>query len=87
MKLAINIFLYFAIALLVVQNLLPAAALCALLFTFRAGGIWLIPLGFFIDGYFGAFYSVPVCSLVAIVWYVASEYLRPLLIIQYKTYA
>lgn len=87
MKSAINIFLYFAVALLVAQNLLLWAALCAALFTFRVGGAWLIPLGIFIDGYFGAFYSVPMFSLAAIVWYVVSEYLRPLLIVQYKSYA
>lgn len=87
MKYVINIFLYAAVALLVVQNLLLWAAVCALLFTFRAGGIWMIPLGIFIDGYFGAFYAVPIFSIVAIVGYVVSEYLRPLLIMQSKNYA
>ncbi len=69
--------LYIFIAILIVQNQLLLAFLAVLLFTYYRSAVWLIPLGFFIDGYFDAFFSVPVFSLAAISWYVASEFFKP----------
>ena len=87
MKTFINIILYISTALLVLQNHLLLAAALAVIFTFRVNAVWLIVLSVAIDGYFGAFYSLPLFSLVSIFWYVVSEYLRPLLVVQYKQYA
>lgn len=84
MKFLITIFLYFAIALLVTQNHLWLAAGATALFTFRIGAVWLIPLAIFIDGYFGAFYTTPIFSIAASLWYVASEFIKPQLILQYE---
>ncbi len=77
MKFLIQSILFVSIALLVVQNQLLLAFMAALLFTYYRNAIWLIPLGFLIDGYFDAFYTIPVFSLVAIFWYVVSEFLKP----------
>ena len=77
MSLFIQSFLFVSIALLVVQNQLVLAFLAALLFTYYRSAAWLIPLGFLVDGYFDAFYTVPLFSLVAILWYVISEFLKP----------
>lgn len=71
------VILYIFIALLVIQNQLILAALAALLFTYYVNAIWLIPLGFMIDGYFGAFEAVPVFSIVTIAWYAVSEFFKP----------
>ncbi len=60
--------LYVLIALLIVQNQLLLAFLAVLLFTYYRNAAWLIPLGFLIDGYFEAFFAVPVFSIAAIVW-------------------
>lgn len=83
MKFLVSLFLYFGIALLVTQNHLWLAAAATILFTSRAGAIWLVPLAIFIDGYFGAFYHVPFFSIVASLWYVVSEFTKPQLIVQY----
>ena len=77
MSFFIQSFLFVSIALLVVQNQLVLAFLAALLFTYYRSAAWLIPLGFFVDGYFDAFYTVPLFSLVAILWYLISEFLKP----------
>ena len=77
MSFFIQSFLFVSIALLVVQNQLVLAFLAALLFTYYRSAAWLIPLGFLVDGYFDAFYTVPLFSLVAILWYLISEFLKP----------
>jgi hypothetical protein len=77
MKLLAYFLLYISIALLVIQNQLLLAGLLALLFTYYLSAVWLIPLGFLIDGYFGAFASVPVFSIITILWYACFEFLRP----------
>ncbi|MBP6923954.1 MAG: hypothetical protein KBC62_01100 [Candidatus Pacebacteria bacterium] len=71
---------------MVMQNHLIVGFLLVVVFTFRVGALLLIPLAVFIDGYFGAFYSVPMITMVAILWYVASEFVRPQLLMQYKRY-
>jgi len=81
MNFTLNILLYFFIALMLVQNHLIVAFLAVGIFTFRVGAVWLLPLAFLIDGYFGAFYHVPVISLCAIVWFFATEFIRPRLLI------
>jgi hypothetical protein len=69
--------LYLSITLLIIQNQLLLAFLLVLLFTYYRSAAWLIPLGFLIDGYFNAFFAVPVFTITAIVWYVISEFLKP----------
>ena len=69
--------LYILIAILTVQNQLLLAFLAALLFTYYRSAVWLIPLGFLIDGYFSAFHAIPMFSIATILWYVASEFLKP----------
>ena len=86
MKLAINIFLYIFIALMMLQNHLIFATVGIVLFTFRCGAVWLLPLAFAIDGYFGAFYAIPYITIAACAWYVVSEFIRPQLLLQYETY-
>jgi hypothetical protein len=86
MKLFVNIFLYLTIAFLLLQNYLLIAGLFVLIFTYRAGAVWLIPLAFCLDGYFGAFYSVPYITLASLIWYGVSGFARPRLIMQHKDY-
>ena len=59
------------------QNLLLFTCMLAVVFTFRFGAVWLLPLAFLLDAYFGAFATAPVFSLVAVCWYVVFELLRP----------
>lgn len=86
MRFFITLVLYFAIALTVMENQLIIAGLLIGWFTFRVGAIWLIPLAFLLDGYFSAFSHIPYISLIACVWYVISEYVRPRLIVQSQSY-
>ena len=86
MKFFFTLVIYFSIALMVIENQLIIAALLAAWFTFRIGAVWLLPLAFLLDGYFGAFADIPYISLITCVWYVISEYIRPRLIVQSNTY-
>lgn len=86
MSFLFNVFLYLLITLLVLQNHLIIAFLLVTLFTYRAGAIWLLPIGFILDGYFGAFVHTPYLSIIAIGWYVLSEFVRPKLLVQYRVY-
>lgn len=84
MRFLITFILYFTIALLVMHNHLLLAAFATIMFTFRIGAIWLIPLAICIDGYFGAFYTMPFFSIGALLWYAVSEFIKPRLILQYE---
>lgn len=69
-----------------VQNHLLIGFILVLIFTFRHGALLLIPLAFLIDGYFGAFQTIPTITLLAITWYAFSAIARPQLLMQYKAY-
>lgn len=86
MKLIFHIVLYFFIALMVLQNHLFIALVATIIFTYRVGALWLLPLSFCIDGYFGAFAAMPIFSMFATGWYVLSEFIRPQLTLQFKPY-
>lgn len=86
MNFSLNIILFLLIALLVVHNFLLLALFVAALFSYRAGAIWLIPLAFAIDGYFGAFHTLPLFSMFAAGWYVLTEFIRPQLMLQRSSY-
>ena len=64
------------VAVAVMQNLLWLAGLFALLFTFYFGAGALFILAVLIDGYYNVYASVPVFSLMALVWYFVSELIR-----------
>ena len=86
MNFLFNISLYILILLLVLQNHLVFGFLLVIVFTYRVGALWLLPLGFLIDGYFGAFANIPYMSITAIGWYVLSEFVRPKLLVHYRGY-
>jgi len=86
MRFFITLALYFFIALMVIENQLIVAALLVLWFTSRVGAVWLLPLAFLLDGYFGAFADIPYITITACVWYIISEYIRPRLITQPNSY-
>lgn len=78
----INVVLYISITIAVLQNVFVVAVPLTIWFTFRAGAVWLIPLAFLIDGYFGAFYAIPIFSITICVWFSISEVIRPRLLWQ-----
>lgn len=77
----ISIFIYISITIAVLQNVFIVAIPLAIWFTFRCGAGWLLPLALLIDGYFGAFYTVPYFSITIIFWFFITEIVRPRLII------
>jgi len=62
------------------QGWLLVATAALLLFSAFGPTAILIPLAVLVDGYFGNFTSVPGLSIVAVGWYLLSEYLRPRMI-------
>lgn len=72
----IAVILYLLIILAAMQSHLLLGLLATGLFTFRYGAVALLPLAVLLDGYYGAFFTVPLFSIAAIVWYVLSEVLR-----------
>lgn len=82
MNLLYNSLLYILITFLIFQNHLLLAVIAVGVFTWRVGAVWLLPLAVCIDGYFGAFYEVPVISLVAGTWFLVTEFIRPRLLLK-----
>lgn len=76
MKFIYMILAMILVAVAVMQNLLWLAALFTLLFTAYFGAGALFILAVLIDGYYNVFVSVPVFSLIALVWYFVSELIR-----------
>ena len=59
------------------QNAVLLTLFLVILFTLRFGAAWLLPAAIVLDAYYGGFTGVPGISLVALVWFVASELVRP----------
>lgn len=64
------------IGLAILQNLLLLAGVFILFFTYTFGAVYLLPFAVLIDGYYGAFYSVPYFSLSMLIWFILSEMIR-----------
>lgn len=80
MKFFLGLSLCLIIAISVMQNWIWLACLCTLLFSLRFHSAALILLAIVLDGYYGAFYTVPILSLSAICWLIFIEALKPKLI-------
>lgn len=80
MKIFSAIFIYLLILVAILQNWLLLAAGLIILFSIQFSAAALIPIAILTDGYFGNFSSFPYLSLLAIVWYLLVEYIRPLII-------
>jgi hypothetical protein len=76
MRILVATVLVLAIGVLFIQHHLLVALLLSGLFTMWFGGLALLVLALLIDAYFGAFLTFPYLSVVALVWYVASELVR-----------
>ena len=75
--------MYISIPLLILQNLIVLAGISILIFSIKYGAVALIPLGILIDGYFGNYHTVPYISILAVLWYLLVEFLRPILLTRY----
>ncbi len=85
MKPFLAIVTLFVIIFSFLQNWLLLALVLSVFYSLRFGAIILIPVAILIDGYFGNFHTWPYLSLLAVVWYVIIEYLRPKLIDRLET--
>jgi hypothetical protein len=68
--------LYLVIIFLFMQGYLLLGVMAVAMYTFVFSAAALLPLAILLDGYYGAFYSVPMFSISAIGWYLLSEGLR-----------
>ena len=82
MRVVNNILIFIATVLSVLHGQLLIAALLSVWFTYRSGAAWLLVAAVLIDGYFGAFFSVPYLTIVALLWYAFSEWIRPRLLLE-----
>ena len=80
-KSIVGIILFLVIVFSILQNALFIAAAAISIFSVKYSSYPLIPLAIVLDAYFGAFYQVPVLSLVSIVWVAAVELIRPRLFV------
>lgn len=86
MRNLISVFLYLTIIVTLLQGLFVVTVPLAIWFSFRVGALALLPVAILIDGYFGAFFEIPVLSIVTLLWYVVCELLRPQLLWQNEEY-
>lgn len=77
MNTSFTVVLYISIIAFVLLGWFVAAVPLAIWFSFRVSAIWLIPAAFLVDGYFAAFDSFPVLTIVTIVWFIGTEVVRP----------
>jgi len=68
--------LYLVIIFSVMQSQILIGIVTVVLYTFKFSATALLPLAIILDGYYGAFYTVPVFSIGIIIWYVVSEIFR-----------
>lgn len=80
MNFIFGIILYLAIILSVMHNWFLLVFVIVVVFSLKFRSALLIPLAIFLDGYYGAFYTLPVLSTMSIVWFVFIEYLKPKLL-------
>ena len=76
MKIVYAFLALFLIGVASMLNLLWLTALFAIVFTYYFGASWLLVIAILLDGYFNAFTTIPVFSLVALGWYIFSELAR-----------
>lgn len=77
MRMILAIVLYVIIIFSFVQNWLFLTAATILLFSLKFNSMMLIPLAMLFDGYFGNFFTIPILSIISILWFVLVELLRP----------
>lgn len=68
--------LYGLIIISIMQSLLVLGVAATIIFTLKYSGVALIPLAIVLDGYYGAFFTLPLLSIAAVGWYVVSEVIR-----------
>ncbi len=62
------------------------AGILVVLFTVKANPVWLIPMAIIIDAFFGAFYTAPYLSVIMVLWYIMSEFVKPRIFIKKDEY-
>lgn len=68
--------LYLVIIFSFMQNHILLGLFAVVIYTFTFSAVLLIPLAILLDGYYGAFYTLPVFSLATILLYLLSEIIR-----------
>ncbi len=76
----LRISLFILIALLMLTPFFWLAGLIAVWYMFCFTGFELIILAILIDGYFGAFYNVPIISILTIIMVFSIDLLKPTLL-------
>lgn len=74
-----SIFLYLIIIFSFLQSWAVITFGVVVVFSFRNNPVFLIPLAILFDGYFGGFYTIPVLSLLSVIWFVIVESIKPTL--------
>jgi len=77
----VGVLLFLLILFAVLQNALFLAAAAVSFFSIKYSAYPLIPLAIMLDAYFGAFYTVPILSICAVVWATGVELIRPRLFV------
>lgn len=68
--------LYLVIIFSFMQNHIWLGLFAAMIYTFTFSAVLLLPLAILLDGYYGAFHTLPVFSLATILLYLLSEIIR-----------
>lgn len=76
-----RLFAFILIASLAITPLYWGAFILAIWYIFRFSGYELIVLAVLVDGYFGAFYNVPVITIVTTVLVFTIDFLKPTLLL------
>ncbi len=73
--------LYLATAVMATFGNYLVLGCLVIVFSIRFNTVVLVPLAFALDGYYGAFHTFPMLSMLSILWYVGTETLRPRMVL------
>ena len=77
MNKTLPVFLFIISVGAVLYGQLLIALIFSTWFSYLVSAIWLVPVAFLIDGYFGTFHEVPTLTITAIILFLLTELARP----------
>lgn len=72
------ILFFIMVGIAAMMGVLPVAVVGTALFCYWFDGRWLIAGAILMDGYFGAFATIPMATIIVTVLYLAIEIMKPL---------
>lgn len=81
----LRVFLFLSILFLFINHSFILAGLAFILYLTFYGGYEIVVAGILMDGYYGAFVAVPLCTLISFVCWISASSIKKLLLLYNNT--